>query len=317
MKNRTTTSLTMLALVICSTGGFAQQRLQGRQQVVEETPKAALEADLHEAISMLDRKQYQLLMYDFLPGSFASRRAFESRQSRTGLGRRNPEPPPILSVAEVKDLKAAIRAALSGKRTYDRNQTLVEITYIKKPVELIPATKPGYIPAATDRPSGPIHGLGSDLKRMLTQAAALLDSGKQEEFVRSVYPLPELANLAQADNMQRLLSRLKSQPKMAEAMIRDLTAAAAADNRNSGATTDITLPAIDKQKSGRILKFELVEGNWRFFDGGKQHRNLYRQLTSASIGSHTVPGSKGSMVLYRFNGNWRLHAMPANEPLTQ
>ena len=117
--------------------------------------------------------------------------------------------------------------------------------------------------------------------------------------------------------MQRLLSRLKSQPKMAEAMIRDLKGAAAATNRTSGAAADITLPALGKQESERILKFELVEGNWRFFDGEKQHRNLYRQLTSAPVGSHTIPGSKGSMILRRFNGNWRLHAMPTNELLTQ
>ena len=166
----------MLALAICSTDGFAQQPLQGIKQIVEEPPEAALEADLREAISMLDKKQFQLLMYDFLPGTVASQRALVYGNSLLVRGRRNSEPSPILSEAEVKDLKAAILAALSGKSTFNRNQTLVEITYIKKTVELIPATKPDYIPATTDRPSRPIQGLGSDLKRMLTQAAALLDS---------------------------------------------------------------------------------------------------------------------------------------------
>ncbi len=310
-------SLTVLALIICSTSGIAQQPLQGIKQVVEESPEAALEADLREAISMLERKQFQLLMHDFLPAIFASRRAYESQESQAVRGRRNSGPAPILYEAQVKDMKAEILAALSGKRTFNRNQTLVQITYIKKPVELIPAKVPGYVPAATDKPAGQIHGLGSDLRQMLTQAAALLDSGKQEEFVRSVYPLPELAVLAQADNMQRLLSRLKSQPQMAEAMIRELRAAAASAGQTSGPAAKITLPATGKQESGRILKFDMVEGNWRFFDGGKQHRDVYHRLASAPIGSHTIPGSRGSMILYRFNGSWRLHAMPTNEPLAQ
>jgi hypothetical protein len=303
----------LLAVCTCCPDGRAQPQIA--RTVTEETPEAALAADLQEAVSMLDRNQHRLLMHDFLPSIYASRQAMEPQSSRTRRGTATPTQ--ILSDVEARELRAMIVGAQSGTATYNRNRTLVEITFVKKPVELIPAMKPAYVPASADKPPGQIDGLGRDLKQMLTAAAALLESGQQEEFIRSVYPLPELADLAQSDNMQRLLSRLKSHPGMTEAMVFELKAAAAKVGPVSGATAEITLSEQDKTGSDRVLKFELVENNWRFFDGGKQHRTLYRQLTSTRIGSYTIPGSQGSMILARFQDSWRLQALPTFEPLMQ
>ena len=284
-------------------------------QTAAETPEEALDADLKEAISMLQQKKLNFLMHDFLPPGFAAQ--FEFSEQRRRSQRRDSQPQPILPNETVADLAAHFEAALTGQRTFNRNKTLVEINYIRKAVELIPDSAPDYVPTIADRPKQPVIGLGSDLQQMLLQAAKLLDARKYDDFVNSVYPLAELARLEQEDGMERHIMRITSRPEMKEAMLRDLKAVYDSPQAVtvSGSLAEANLPALVPGDAPRTVKFELIDGNWRFFDGGRSTREEQKQLVEKSAGGYTLPGSKGSMVLSYSDGSWRLIGMPTSDPL--
>ena len=284
-------------------------------QTAAETPEEALDADLKEAISMLQQKKLNFLMHDFLPPGFAAQ--FEFTELRRRSQQRNSPAQPILPNEVAVDLAAHFDAALTGQRSFNRNKTLVEINYIRKAVELIPDSAPDYVPTIADRPKQPVIGLGSDLPQMLLQAAKLLDARKYDDFVNSVYPLAELARLEQEDGLERHILRITSRPEMKEAMLRDLKdvydSPQAATVR--GSLAEVNLPALVPGDAPRTVKFELIDGNWRFFDGGRSTREEQKQLVEKSAGGYTLPGSKGSMVLSYSDGSWRLIAMPTSDPL--
>ena len=284
-------------------------------QAATETPEEALDADLKEAISMLQQRKLNFLMHDFLPPGFAAQLEFTELRRRSQ--QRDLQPQPILPNETVADLAAHFEAALTGQRTFNRNKTLVEINYIRKAVELIPDSAPDYVPTIADRPKQPVIGLGSDLQQMLLQAAKLLDARKYDDFVNSVYPLAELARLEQEDGMERHILRITSRPEMKEAMLRDLKAVYDSPQAVtvSGSMAEANLPALVPGDTPRIIRFELVDGNWRFFDGGRSTHEEQKKLVEKSAGGYTLPGSKGSMVLSYSDGSWRLIGMPTSDPL--
>ena len=263
---------------------------------------------------MLQRKQHVLLVHDFLPNIEAAKRVQALYQSQI---RRQPPKTvtPLIPNGQAADLSAHLESALTGQRTFNRNKTLVEINYIRKAIVLIPPSAPGYIPKIVDKPSGQVVGLGPDLVTALTRASRLLEDGQTAQFVRSVFPLAELARLSEEDAMERHLFRISSQPEMSAAMIRDLKAAAKAKIKLNGDLAEVAVPALLAGDNERILKFELVDGNWRLFDGGKESRALQKKLVSEPAGGHTVPGIRGSIVLSYSNGSWRMIGMPASQPL--
>lgn len=272
-------------------------------QMNQAQAEAALKADLQEAVSMLDKKQFRLLIADFLPPQQI--RSISRNSSRTQT----------LSDRESADLKAHLQAAMGGQFGFNRNYTLVEIHYVKQPVTLIPPGPPQYIPSTDDRPAGRVSGLGSNLATALKSAVTLLEGDKLQEFIRSAYPLAEVAKLSEADFMDRMVARISENPDMKQAMIRDLNSAAGAQPQISGNEAQVKLPPLVPGDPDRILKFQLVDDNWRFYDGRSETRTKYRELVSADVPAVTIPGSRGTVMLVRSGENWRLSGAPTTEPL--
>lgn len=272
------------------------------QPAVRMSKKEAVEsllADLKEAASMLEKGQHRLLSADFLTPAYQAqnmRRRSSRNQALTN-----------------EELQAHLEAALIGTRIFNRNFTLVEIRYVRQAEVVVPAGPPYYVPEMADKPRGTISGLGSDLPTMLTKAAGLLEADKVEEFIRNVYPLAELAQLSEADSMERMILRVSSIPDMKSAMIQDLKDCAAADHQITGAEASVLLPPLVPGDRDRVLKFQRVDGNWRFFDGGQKTRAAYRKLVVADVPSVTQLASAGVIVLSRQGENWRLTAPPVTQ----
>jgi hypothetical protein len=292
-----------------------QQRSRFEQEGSNPVPSATialtpdqaeetLKADLREAIIMLEKQQYQLLLHDFMPLS-------EQLRNTNRGGPRSGS----MSKEFVDDLKAHLQAALTGEMGFNRNCTLVEVHYVRQPIVVVPPGPPTYLPSFDDKPLGKVPGLGSDLSAMLIAAATLMRSDKSEEFIRNVYPYAEIARLSEADYLNRLVLRVNANPEMKTAMIRDLTAAAGVDPEVAGDTASVTLPALSPEDPPRVLKFQLVDGNWRFFDGRQETRQQYRTLVAADVPAVTLPGSRGTLLLSRSGENWRLAGPPSSEPL--
>lgn len=279
----------------------------------DSSPDTALSADLREAIQMLAEGQTQLLIHDFLPREMAfqmSMRAIEGRREFA-----ESDSPNLLQRPEIAgQLTAHLAAALQGKRTYNRNSTLVQIHYVIKPTQIIPPSTPENLPDFSRPPTGSTRGLGSDAAQALTRAVSLLNEDRFEEFVRAMYPLGELGQLTQGDAMTRLVFRIKSVPAMKTAMIQDLTAAAAVAGKSEiEADRTMKIPLTHSAGgSDRFLRLELVQGDWRFSDSSAQIREKQQELVQQPIPGITVPGTEGSLVLQwdRDLQSWRLTTMP-------
>ena len=293
-----------LLVFVLSTCLAGQGRCQSEDSNRSDTPESLLQADLREALSLLQQKRFRMLAHDFLPHTFTAQREYKMSQGSGG--------PEVyaMSDAMVAELTSHLNAALSGETFYNRNRSLVEISYVRKPVEIAPETMPGMLRSFGDRPSGKISGLGSDLLTALTSAVKMLEAGKTREFVEHIFPLPELAQISDGVSFRRYVERMKASPQMVEAMIRDLQQAAKGDIKISGNSAQVTVPGLSGNTSGRILKFELVEGNWRLYDNGEK-RAEHRRLATAKIGSLTTEERRSSMMLMRYQDNWRLISMPA------
>lgn len=115
----------------------------------EESPEDALQADLREALSMLEKKQYRLLLHDFFPAYLIYQRepVFSGREQQLRNG-------PLLSDEEALDLTAHCKAALTGTKVFNRNKSVVEITYTKAAIELIQPKSPAFVPVIADAPKG-------------------------------------------------------------------------------------------------------------------------------------------------------------------
>ena len=178
-----------------------------------------------------------------------------------------------------------------------------------------PPSPPGTVLEFKDTPLRPVAGLGSDLKKMLSDAVQLLENRQVAEFILTVYPLAELAELSERKAFENLLARLNSRPEMIAAMIRDLRDAATATPAIRDNEAMITLPPLVPGDPERKFRFQLVQGNWRLFDGNAESREEYRQLIKGNIPAVTTPGVKGILLLTRDGENWRMNAPPTTEPL--
>ncbi len=288
------------------------------QQPEQETPDEALTADLQEAIQMIGRKQYRMLILDFMPQTEqVQMEAIGNRRTGSRFAANSVRSNALLNEQRIAELLAHCSSALEGKRLYNRHRTLVEITYVRKPVELVPASKPKNIPTLAERPAGNVTGLGANLNKTIQAAIALLELGRTEQFVRSLYPLPDLARLEEGDQMKRHLFRLTSNKSISDTMLRDLRACLSGAIQQNQNIATVSLPPLVVGDDPRIVKFELIDGNWRFFDSSRTTREQHKSLLQADIGSFSIPGTRGSMLLSRVGDSWRLIAMPRSEPLLE
>lgn len=269
-----------------------------------DTPEILLRDDLREALSLLKQKRFRMLAHDFLPSYVAMQKEYKLNRSGGDADGHS------MSDASAAELASHLNAALDGKKFYNRNKTLVEISYVRQPVEIAPEIAPGTVHVFGNRPSGQIKGLGADLQKALASAVEMLESGKITEFIEHAFPLPDLARISEGVSLRRYAERMAAAPRMVEAMIRDLKHAAAADIEISDGIGTVQVPSLADDNSSRTLKFELVEGNWRFHDGNRDERETQRRLATAKIGSVTAEKRQSTMMLIRYQDNWRLISMP-------
>lgn len=279
------------------------------------TREQVLEADLQEAIDMLAKKKYLILLYDFLPPGPAMQVMQVQDLART----RGPDQRPQWSLPPESAalLLGQLKAANEGQKTFNRTKTLVQIDYIIKPAEQVPPKPPQDLPTMATKPQGDVSGLGSELADVLVAAVKLLEEDQIEKFVRAMYPIPELARLTNYDETQKLLLRFSSNPDMKAAIIRDLSAMQAMTPERNGNVATFTMPPLINGDSERIVKLELVGKDWRFFDSAAEKRPLYQQLIQTPVSGYTIPGSAGVLMLkwYAEEESWKLVTVPAIVPV--
>lgn len=270
----------------------------------------ALQADLTEAVEMLEKKQDELLIYDFMPAEIARR--FQDLNDPgigrpTGSNRNMQQLPDELRNQFIEQLKAA----QTGKVTWNRDKSLAWVQFTTKPIELIPAKKPGYLPG--DSGTAMPGGFGSEIDQVLDGSVELLKSNSTpalKQFVLGVLPTEQAKELQNEDAMQRMLSRLQQHPEMVDAMIRDLMAAKEGTIRQPGDQA-----VIDVAGNGLKINLQKVAGSWRLAGLTQRQLAQYQQLATSKIAASVIPAQRGTLVLAYTETRWRLMAMPTVIPV--
>ncbi|MEP3482303.1 MAG: hypothetical protein ABJZ55_23870 [Fuerstiella sp.] len=294
-----------LLLLGCSSIGFAQAVGFAQTELSRED---ALQADLAEAIEMLESSQFQLLTFDFMPADFASEIRRMSMQKYGDPDSTLTEFPQQIKNQLVSELKAA----QSGKMTWNRDKSLVWIQFTTKPVEVVPAQKPGYVPPSL-APETAATGLGADVNDVLEKAIGLLESKNFIKFGRAMLPVEQAAELNSDVAIQRWVHRLETHPAMVNAMIRDLKTAQVAAQSGTKRQSDDRV-SIESQSAGVILQLVKVADSWRLSGLSAAEQTEYQQLANSEIAASVIPAQVGTLVLTFTENRWRLMAMPTRIP---
>ncbi len=178
-------------------------------------------------------------------------------------------------------------------------------------------------PAEADpQPQKVTNGYGKDFKIALQKGIDDLENRKFQNFIRSIYPEAESQRLIAQKQEKYLISKLTRFPILARELIREfrlLQELKAAPLESEGRTVvSFDLPADPtwKKKLGSIgrnipdqparkIRFELVNGNWRFFDSNKKIRE---EMKRQKLG---LPAGGGiSLEWKRTKQGWRISSIP-------
>lgn len=272
----------------------------------------ALQADLVEAVEMLEKKQFELLVYDFMPAKYSQDlRRDVSMQYASG----NFERPWLSDMPEkmANQLASEIKAAQSGKITWNRDKSLAWIQFTTEPMEVVLGEKPGYVPEAATS-TDVVNGLGVKVDDVVAKAIELLESKRFDEFALGILPIEQAKALRNQEAMDRWVSRLKQHPKMVDAMIRDLKAAQAGRVWESSSEGSVR---IENKSAGVELQLKKVAGSWRLSGMNSDQQMEYKKLANAEIAASIIPAHNGTLVLTYTEGRWRLMAMPTRLPSAQ
>lgn len=200
----------------------------------------------------------------------------------------------------------------------DRSDTAMFIVSLEK--EEAKALRPPKIVTQTKQVT--INGYGDNLKAALRKGIEDLEKEKFQNFIRSIYPTAEVQRLIHQQQETPLISRLKTYPILYMELIREfrvlLELKSVPVEMEGRTVVSFNLPADPKWKkrlgplgkgipdqTAREVRFELIDGNWRFFDGDKK---LRQQMKRQQMG---LPAGGGiSLEWKRTKQGWRISSVP-------
>ena len=262
----------------------------------EKTPKRqTAEEALADAIACLEKKDYRRffeyhLPVDTLRGLRQQATLDQAAQS--------------LDAAEeqVERLLTLLRKLRDVKPTYDDDRLVATFRLVDKGE----AGKP-YEPPPVDK-TQVVPGYGDDLAAVLEKGIKALEAGEHRAFIENLYPADEVRRLKKDEQkFEQLLLQLENHPAMAKQMLADLQdlkgKTIAIGNQKKAAT--IRLRDAGPRTQARDVKFELVDGSWRFFDASPK---LFEQIVRQS--KLTPVGQVTTIEFERLGDHWRMVRFP-------
>ncbi len=217
---------------------------------------ASLRTAIDRAIELLEDDDFEGYIEEFYSVE-------EYRRLRTGR-RLTDEARHLASLPGFKDrMLTALRAARESEPRWTNEAGVarfsINLTEIEEPADPAEATSPTTEPAIPD-----VAGWGDDLDQVLTSALSSLNDEDYATFVERIFPAAEVVQMQSSDGMDLLLLKLETYPEMAEAMQRDLEQCQSARAEIEGDVAEFTLT--EGRQNPQTVKFQLVDGNWRFYD---------------------------------------------------
>ncbi len=260
-------------------------------------PKAQLQADLDDAISLLEKGDLEVFIDRYVP--------VKELRSLREQGKRD---------AVLKTLKAGgqfqkewllrLRALRKGEIEFvDADKSLAKITGDTGAAGLSKFSLAN--PADEKVPS--YDGFPGDVKAAIGKAIEALEKKDYRTFVENFYPESELQSATSKEGMQALEIRLKAYPEMVQQMIADLKALQKQTPQFDEQQTTATFELKFEPKKGKTIKRTIrfaKAGTWRMADTAKEIRTkMYKQSLKPSVGAKEELTTKWE----RIRDHWRLY----------
>ncbi len=216
-------------------------------------PSTLLRASLEDAVALLRQRKFNEFLQSHVPVEELRRhredgtvdavvRALEANSE--GQAR-------LLQIYELASQLEFLPNASTG---------LTELTVI------LPGLEPPQeqVPNVPDPRNDPVTlptGFSGDLTECLTQAANALEGGALPTFINKMLPSTDFRDYAAGTDGLELVQFLERNPAMMSAMEAELRALAKETPELSADESVATF-----QQNGRTVRFQLVDGSWRFFD---------------------------------------------------
>lgn len=256
---------------------------------------ASLQAAIDRAIELLEADDFEGYIEEFYSVE-------EYRRLRTGR-RLTDEARHLAALPGFKDrMLMAFRAARETEPRWSNEAGVarfsINLTALAEPADPAEATAPVAEPAVPD-----VAGWGDDLDQVLSSALSALNDEDYATFVERIFPAAEVVHMQSSDGMDLLLLKIETYPEMAEAMQRDLEECQSARAEIDGDVAQFTLT--EGRENPQTVKFQLVGGNWRFYDS-------ITSVREEAAASAAEAGSDGDDIviieLEQIGNEWRLVA---------
>lgn len=310
---------TVAVAVFCDAGDLlAQDKPAAAQPAakVETTAdaarKKALIADMDAALKLLQGKKYHEFLETYAPVEDVRRiRAEDSWKQVAAAFLTNGE--------QTAALMKLLRGIKTGEIRFEAHgyEAVIELSDPDASAIASAAAQQGK-KVAVEVPIPDSEGLGDDLNDVLELGAKLVRENKFESFVSGLYPQSMVRELHRSGRMDAFARQLKANNELQTALASDFAALRKLKPEISeqGRVATFTLkaaarkPSDDGEENGkvqpagtsrdRLIKFELSDGNWRFFDASKKAMETIDEWKSAKAAS-AAPTIK----LEKIGGNWR------------
>ncbi len=265
---------------------------QSTARADDEENLSSLQTSLDRAIELLEAENYEGYIEEFYPVE-------EYRRLRTGR-RLTDEARHLSALPRFQERMVSVyRIARETEPRWSDGGAIarfsINLTDLEEPAD----------PAVAEAPTTPtipdVAGWGDDIDQVLASALAALNDEDYESFVEHIFPANEVVHMQSTDGMELLILKLETYPEMVEAMQRDLEQCQSAARTSDSDVTEITLTG--DRRNPQTVKFQLVGGNWRFFDSVTPVRE------EAAFVASTAGGDGDDIVtieMERIGREWRL-----------
>ncbi len=255
-------------------------------------PAELLRASLDDAVALLRNGEFREFLLRHVPVE-ELRRLRESQTLDTVASALQSDSDGQSRLRQIYELAAQAELPSSA------DTGLVELTLI------LPESHPpkSQIPSLTDPHADSVTlppGFSDDLSECLMQAADALAGGALPTFISKMLPPSDFRDYAAGPNGLELVQFLGHSPAMVTAMETELRTLA---QQTPVLKEDGTVATFEH--NGRMIRFELVDGSWRFFDDSLPVRSVLFQQSQQQPADVRV-----TLRFERIGDDWRAYGWP-------
>ncbi len=261
---------------------------------VSNDPKKQLEADLDDAIALLEKGDLATFMERYMPlKELQNIRQFSTVEKMA----KNIKVGGVFEKEWLDKLRAMKKAEIEFQDAEKSKATIVAETSSSEE-----ASHDFHLTDPAEEKIPHFEGFPGDVQAAIEKAIAALEAGEHRKFVENMFPESELRITKSDEEMQALEARLKEHPQMVKGMIADLKALQKLKPKLDAGQTMASFELNPGTRQARTIRFEKA-GTWRMANTAEKMRQLaYKQSRQVPIGIKKTSTTRWE----RIRDHWRL-----------